>query len=379
MIACCARPKLVCHPLRHRRMMGRNKRPILTTVLLWLVLSIQTATAQTFPIRNDTYVNDYASLLTVEDERVLQNTLQELFDALDIEMTVLTVNRRSAFQRSTTNEKFATDLFNHWGIGDRQRNDGVLFIVSRFDRDLRIEVGSGYGRAHDGQIKQIIDRVIIPRFQNADFATGIHTGARHTIREITGHWPGQYDTNPIIRWWTDFRVWAGGFIFAIFGIAGLVIWQFYQAARRRAPRRCPNDGLWMPRVLDEFEHKHLNDGQQTEEEMQTVDYDVWICRECGHTTITGQHRWFIKQKLCSKCGFHTLESTGTEFVPKSSINGRSATRTHFKCKHCDATSTKIKYHRDNSNSGGGFRSSGSHRSSGRRGGRSRGGGASGRW
>ncbi len=133
-------------------MKGRTLWPLFASAL-WLA-SITLATAQTYPINHDTYVNDYADLLTNFQESVLCKTLIDLRKNRDIEMTVLTIERRSDYEQTVSNETFATALFNHWGIGDATRNDGVLFLVSRFDRDMRIEVGSGYGATHDEGLKK---------------------------------------------------------------------------------------------------------------------------------------------------------------------------------------------------------------------------------
>ena len=353
--------------------MGRIIRPILTTVLLWSVILTQAATAQTFPDRANTYINDYADLLTTDQEQDLLRTLTELRQNRDIEMTVLTIKRRSDYQQPLTNEAFATALFNHWGIGDRDRNDGILFLVSRLDRDMRIEVGTGYGSKHDAGLKTIIDRVIIQKFRLDNYVTGIVDGVDHTIREIAGVWPGQYDANPVVRWWTDLRIWAGGFIFAIFAPIGWLIWRAYHAAKRRAPRRCPVDGSWMPRVLDEFEDKHLTDGQQKEEKLASKEYDVWICRDCDHVTISGFRRWFSGKKLCRECGYHTLESERSVTTKSPTRYSTGSQRTDFKCHHCAAEYTVNKtlpvLPPPSSGGGGSFGGGGS----------SSGGGASGSW
>lgn len=351
--------------------MGRIISTLLATSL-WLVTAILPATAQTFPARSNTYVNDYADLLTTTQEREIADKLADLRKFRDIEMTVLTIDTRATYGQLVTNEVFATTLFNQWGIGDRNRNDGVLFLVSRFDRDMRIEVGSGYGREKDDALKRIIDHVIIPKFRLDSYATGITNGVDHTIREIAGAWPDQYEANAVTRWWTDLRVWAGGFIFAAFAPIGWLIWRAYRAADRRRPRRCPVDGSWMPRVLEEFEDKHLDAGQQKEEELASKEYDVWICRDCNHVTIKGFNRWFSKQKLCNKCDFHTLESYNTERTIEPSYERSGEQRTDFQCNHCDArysTYATLPILSDTHSSGG---SSGG-------GGSSSGGGASGSW
>lgn len=133
--------------------MGRFTRPFFV-IVLWLAVSVQSATAQSYPQDRDPYVNDYADLLTPTQEQEIATKLADLRKNRDIEMTVLTITRRSDYGQTVTNEVFATNLFNRWGIGDRNRNDGVLFLVSRYDRDMRIEVGSGYGRTKDDALKK---------------------------------------------------------------------------------------------------------------------------------------------------------------------------------------------------------------------------------
>jgi len=307
----------------------------------------------------------------------LRKTLIDLRKNRDIEMTVLTIEWRSDYEQTVSNETFATALFNHWGIGDATRNDGVLFLVSRFDRDMSIEVGSGYGATHDEGLKKIIDKVIIPKFRLDTYGSGIQIGVNHTIREIAGVWPDQYDANIVTRWWTDLKVWLGVFIIAPLGLIGVAIWRAYVAARRRAPRRCPIDGSRMPRVLDEFEHKHLTDVQQKEEQLASKEYDVWICRDCDHVTIKGSPRWFSGQKLCKICNYATLESTGSQVIYHPTITTTGTKRTDFRCNHCNANYPVFTMLAATGSASGGRSSGGG--SFGGGGGSSSGGGASGSW
>ena len=157
----------------------------LLAIALWLVASLP-ATAQTYPLDRDPYVNDYADLLSDAQEIELRRKLVDLRKFRDIEMTVLTISRRSDYGQAVSNEVFATNLFNNWGIGDRNRNDGVLFLVSRFDRDMRIEVGLGYGNHKNEPLQRIIDKVVLPDFRRDNYGSGITDGVDHTISGIAG-------------------------------------------------------------------------------------------------------------------------------------------------------------------------------------------------
>lgn len=139
--------------------------------------------AESYPVYKSTYVNDYANAIEAGAEGRIATALQALREDTGIEATVLTLYTRRSYSSGTL-EDFVTALFNHWGIGDAQRNDGILVLVVTEDRDMRIELGSGYGRGFDGEAQDIIDRVFIPAFKRGDFSTGIEEGTRAVIERI---------------------------------------------------------------------------------------------------------------------------------------------------------------------------------------------------
>ena len=77
---------------------------------------------------------------------------------------------------------YANRLFRHWGIGDKERNDGVLFLVAVNDRKLRIEVGYGLeGTLTDALAAYIIRKTVVPHFKSGNFATGIKSGTEQIL------------------------------------------------------------------------------------------------------------------------------------------------------------------------------------------------------
>ncbi|MEY8842814.1 YgcG family protein, partial [Cribrihabitans sp. XS_ASV171] len=99
-----------------------------------------------YPGYDEIYVNDYAGLLSSEAEARVRQDLKDLYARAGIEMTVLTIENMGAYGHQGAIEPFATGLFNAWGIGNAARNDGVLVLVARYDREMRIEIGSGYAQ-----------------------------------------------------------------------------------------------------------------------------------------------------------------------------------------------------------------------------------------
>lgn len=73
---------------------------------------------------------------------------------------------------------YARKLFDHWGIGFKDRNYGMLLLVAKGDRKARIELGADWGRGHDKDAEQIMETLIIPAFKDGDYSLGILQGAQ---------------------------------------------------------------------------------------------------------------------------------------------------------------------------------------------------------
>jgi uncharacterized protein len=87
-------------------------------------------------------------------------------------------------------EDYALELFNRWGVGHRDDNDGVLLVVAAEDRKLRIQTGRGLrDRLSDQRAKQIIDAHIVPRLKRGDYDGGVVAGVE-AIRRQLGFAPG---------------------------------------------------------------------------------------------------------------------------------------------------------------------------------------------
>lgn len=149
-----------------------------------LLLSATCALAQSYPEYNSTTVNDYAGLLDDAAEARVSEQLEALRKDTGVEMTVLTLSRKDMFTQDPSIEKFATGLFNTWGIGDKNRNDGVLVMVLHTDREMRIELGSAYGSEWNRAAARVMDRSFLPAFAEERYQDGIESGIRDTIDTI---------------------------------------------------------------------------------------------------------------------------------------------------------------------------------------------------
>lgn len=153
-------------------------------MILAFVLSATAALAQSYPEYNSTTVNDYAGLLDDASKARLSEQLNDLRKETGVEMTVLTLSRQAMFAPDQTLEQFATGLFNEWGIGNKTSNDGVLVLILKTDRAMRIELGGGYGRDWDRTAAKVINRSFLPAFKEDRYQAGIEAGVSDAIETI---------------------------------------------------------------------------------------------------------------------------------------------------------------------------------------------------
>jgi uncharacterized protein len=150
---------------------------------LMLMLAAPLA-AQTYPEFDRTTITDRADLLSDAEETALDQRLAQLRTETGIEFAVLTLPSQTPYAPDQTLETFATGLFNHWGIGNAERNDGILVLILSEDRAMRIELGEGYGRDWDRAAAEVINRSFLPEFENDNYAKGISDGVEDVIASI---------------------------------------------------------------------------------------------------------------------------------------------------------------------------------------------------
>ena len=88
---------------------------------------------------------------------------------------------------NATPENYSIDLARAWGIGDKEKDNGVLLLIALEDRTLRIEVGSGVeGELTDVTAGRIVDSVMLPRLRANDVDGAVRDGARAVMQVWRG-------------------------------------------------------------------------------------------------------------------------------------------------------------------------------------------------
>ena len=84
-------------------------------------------------------------------------------------------------------EQYSIRVAEAWKIGRKKVDDGLILIVAKDDRRLRIEVGYGLeGAIPDSVAKRVIDERITPRFRDGDFYGGVRDGVDQLIKLAEG-------------------------------------------------------------------------------------------------------------------------------------------------------------------------------------------------
>jgi len=128
------------------------------------------------------YINDYAQIISDAVEDDLEDRLRSLEASSSQELSVVTLNSLEG----DTVENVAVDIFSQWGIGKKDKDNGVLLLIAFEDRKLKIEVGYGLEPIlTDSRSGTIIRDIITPEFKQDNYEAGIVAGVDAIIQVIS--------------------------------------------------------------------------------------------------------------------------------------------------------------------------------------------------
>src|SRR5262245_36595457 len=158
-----------------------GRRLCLAAALAALLCTIATVFAINFPSLTGRVV-DQANIIQPDTRVALEQKLADLEDKSGIQLVVATVTSLEGQEI----EPYANELFRKWGLGEKQKNNGVLLLVAPNEKRVRIEVGYGLeGTLTDALSKVIISNAMAPRFKTGNFSEGISRGVDDIITVLT--------------------------------------------------------------------------------------------------------------------------------------------------------------------------------------------------
>ena len=324
-------------------------------------------------VRDGTWVTDIAGGLGAETVSRLNDTIGAFERATGTEMAVVVI--RSLDGASI--EETAVKLFELWGIGKKNRDNGLLFLWSTGDRRVRVEVGYGLeGALPDGKVGAILDAYVIPKFRSGNFDEGVVAGvdaiiaaARNENVPLPAAASESYDDDSGFSRTALLSV-LGAIPAGIGSLIGFRRWRRYRR------RHCPQCQTRMVLLSDSEDDTLLQEGQVAEERIGSVDYDVWRCPACAHHFTLRYPKWVSKYEKCPQC-FNRTKSSTENVIEAATTRSSGSARVFEQCAFCSFTNEYTKeLPRLSESSSSSSSSGGSSSSSSFGGGRSGGGGAS---
>ena len=160
-------------------------------VLLALLWGGRGAEAIVAPPEAAACINDYGNLLDSATLRELSAVGEALERETGAEVVLVTVKSLEG----KPIEEYALLLFRSWGLGKKDKNNGLLFLVdeerlrSGQSGKVRIEVGYGLeGAVPDGKAGYILDHYVIPEWDRGNYASGIRQGYLALASEVAAEY-----------------------------------------------------------------------------------------------------------------------------------------------------------------------------------------------
>lgn len=130
-------------------------------------------------------VVDNAGMLSAQEQSRLSTLLASHEQASGNQLVVVTLTDLQAYPV----EQFSHQLARHWQLGQQDKNNGVLLLVAKQERKVRIEVGYGLeGELTDAISANIIHSIILPAFKTGQFSQGIEQGVKAIIDALGGQY-----------------------------------------------------------------------------------------------------------------------------------------------------------------------------------------------
>ena len=154
--------------------------------LLWIAVTVFAQTGQTgigkliieadglpkkpeLSVQKQHSVYDYANLLVSSERKLLEERISKYYDSTSTQILIATVNKIN-----DDISLYATEWAHKWGIGQKDKGNGIFILISKDDH--KVTIRTGYGVEHlltDALCRRIIERNMIPYFKKGYFYAGL--------------------------------------------------------------------------------------------------------------------------------------------------------------------------------------------------------------
>ena len=298
------------------------------------------------------FVSDPEHLLSSADLAAADSKLAEIRRATSAEGVAIIVPSIG----DLTPTEFCEKIFTSWGIGKRDKDNGFILLIAPDDRQAWIQTGYGLeGALPDALCSSILRDNVVPAMKKGDTGTALNSALSAIGSVLTdpsvrdeilssqreGASSAQVNTLSADVFW-DFVgiviaiVFVGGFVMfcltlrrakgksryeqaliwkgarkgmiaalilscgtaVVYALPALLIYK----RKRNGTHKCSCCGAKMKKLSEEEDNTKLTPSQDLEERLDTVDYDVWVCPDCGAVDRYAFKKDQKKYTECPNCG-----------------------------------------------------------------------------
>lgn len=128
-------------------------------------------------------IMDYAGVIDERYKRAIAKVIYEAEERVGSEVVVVTLD--SVEGGKPAMKRFATDLFNRWGVGSEERNNGVLVLFSQGDRRIEIAVGKSLnGKVSTAWTEEMLKEYVVPKCRRGDYGAGILQAVKRVDKRL---------------------------------------------------------------------------------------------------------------------------------------------------------------------------------------------------
>jgi len=157
-------------------------------ILFWLISG--GLTAQEFPLPADPprLVNDFAGLLTSQEQYLLEGKLGAYNDSTSTQIAIVTVESLHGYDVA----EYSFELAESWGIGQEGEDNGILILIAPNERRMFIATGYGVeGYVPDAIAKRIVEGTLKPNFRNGSYFVGLDQATNLLMGLLSGQFSPQ--------------------------------------------------------------------------------------------------------------------------------------------------------------------------------------------
>lgn len=332
-------------------------------------------------VKNRTrYVTDMAGMLSPAAVAKVDSLMADVWRQSSAEPVVVIVDNLDGEDI----DDYATELFELWKPGKKDKDNGVIMLISKEDRQFVIRTGYGAeGVLPDVLCLAILNRTMKPYFQKGDYDGGVVAAATDLSRALTSE---EARAELMSEYRNDAAaddegnlfntyLWFCGLIFLIFAVyyvsllfssrgkdtaeayhlfeknklavmvltaatlgmmaPVLVAWLLTMRHIRTRKHLCANCSTPMTRLDEETDNKYLTPAQDAEERLNSVDYDVWLCPTCNQTEIIPFINRQKNYSVCHVCGARTAALVSDRITRQPTTMTKGVGIRTYRCFNCD--------------------------------------------